>query len=175
MRSAAPASPAMYSGFSYRMSMTAVPISIRLVFAPTAASSGKASRAGGRSDAPGSKPRPRRVPRRRRPSRSIARGRPTPIASATGAKASNGQMTGSRSFSWTRAGVLRSVLALLTRTDRVREVPIQSRHNARLSPAFLICFCEASLLRLRCLAPTAADCPRHRRSPVARKAGQRCR
>ena len=34
MRSAAPASSAMYSGFSYRMSMTAVPISIRLVFAP---------------------------------------------------------------------------------------------------------------------------------------------
>src|SRR5580693_8954282 len=40
MRSAAPASSAMYSGFSYRMSMTAVPISIRLVRAPTAASSG---------------------------------------------------------------------------------------------------------------------------------------
>jgi len=30
----------MYSGFSYRMSMTPVPISIRLVRAPTAASSG---------------------------------------------------------------------------------------------------------------------------------------
>ncbi len=29
MRSAAPASSAMYSGFSYRMSMTAVPISMR--------------------------------------------------------------------------------------------------------------------------------------------------
>ena len=40
MRSAAPASSAMYSGFSYRMSITPVPISIRLVLAPTAASSG---------------------------------------------------------------------------------------------------------------------------------------
>ena len=30
----------MYSGFSYRMSMTAVPISIRLVFAAIAESSG---------------------------------------------------------------------------------------------------------------------------------------
>jgi AcrR family transcriptional regulator len=41
MMSAAPASSAMYRGFSYRISMTAVPISIRSVFAPTAASSGK--------------------------------------------------------------------------------------------------------------------------------------
>src|SRR6476646_8056218 len=40
MTSAAPASSAMYIGFSYRMSMTAVPISILDVRAPTAASSG---------------------------------------------------------------------------------------------------------------------------------------
>src|SRR6478609_2848566 len=40
IRSAEPASSAMYNGFSYRMSMTPVPISIRLVLAPTAASSG---------------------------------------------------------------------------------------------------------------------------------------
>src|SRR5262245_17984806 len=40
MMSAAPASSAMYRGFSYRMSMTAVPISILFVRAPTAARSG---------------------------------------------------------------------------------------------------------------------------------------
>ena len=40
IKSAAPASSAMYIGFSYRMSITAVPISIREVRAPTAASSG---------------------------------------------------------------------------------------------------------------------------------------
>src|SRR4051812_11137481 len=40
MISAAPASSTMYHGFSYRMSMTAVPISIVRVRAPIAASSG---------------------------------------------------------------------------------------------------------------------------------------
>lgn len=40
MRSAAPAFSAMYSGFSYRMSITPVPISIFEVRAPMAESSG---------------------------------------------------------------------------------------------------------------------------------------
>ena len=40
IRSVAPASSNMYSGFSYRMSMTPVPISIRFVLAATAARSG---------------------------------------------------------------------------------------------------------------------------------------
>ncbi len=40
IRSAAPASSAIYSGFSYLISITAVPISMRFVRALTAASSG---------------------------------------------------------------------------------------------------------------------------------------
>jgi hypothetical protein len=41
IESAAPASSAMYSGFSYRISITAVPISMVRVRAPIAESSGK--------------------------------------------------------------------------------------------------------------------------------------
>ena len=84
------------------MSMTAVPISIRFVRAPHAASSGTASRAGGRSDGRGNRPRRRRVPRPRRRARSIAAAHRTPSASATAAIASNGRRRGSRCVSWRR-------------------------------------------------------------------------
>ena len=65
------------------MSITPVPISIRLVPSPTAASSGKGNASFGQSDAHGNTPRPHPIPRQRRPDRSSGTTRPKRIAPAS--------------------------------------------------------------------------------------------
>ena len=125
------------------MSMTAVPISIRLVRARSRPAAGTASRAAGRSGGRGSRRRRRQAPRRRPPARSTAAAHPTPIAPPSAAIPTNARRTGIRCASRARFYRRRNRTSRTVDSARMKIAHVRERNAPAGAPWRLAAALEA--------------------------------